>query len=248
MNGARTATTPDIYNKRHKYLTCGYVMYCENLVVHIPPILAIIGYFAYPTQYRISPAALYTGSILHNSALILFSAWSFVSLSKIIYREGVVIQSYYYFQNPEFDRILYFFHLSKYYEFLDTFLLYLNGKTPIFLQKYHHIGALVCWHLFYVYKVDGIWIPTVANAFVHTVMYSYYLGCLLKINVVRFLKKYITCLQLCQLWGTMVLCNVLYYQVETEQRRRLIWVCNFYNFGLIYGFSCFFYKNYLKRH
>jgi hypothetical protein len=60
---------------------------------------------------------------------------------------------------------------------MDTFLLYLHGKTPIFLQKYHHIGAVISWHLVYVYKVDAIWLPSLANSFVHTVMYSYYLGC-----------------------------------------------------------------------
>jgi hypothetical protein len=77
----------------------------------------------------------------------MFSAWTFVSLCNILYEYGIVCQSDYYFQIEKFDRIIYLFYLSKYYEFFDTFLLYLNGKDPIFLQKYHHIGAVICWHI-----------------------------------------------------------------------------------------------------
>ena len=58
----------------------------------------------------------------------------------------------------DFDTIVYLFYISKCESscdvFLDTFLLYLNGKTPIFLPKYHHMGAVLSWHLMYVYKVD----------------------------------------------------------------------------------------------
>ena len=136
---------------------------------------------------------------------------------------------------------------SKYYEFFDTFLLYLNNKNPIFLQKYHHIGAVVCWHLLYVYKVDSIWIPTFANSFVHTIMYSYYLGCLLKIKWIRFIKKYITYLQLTQLTVPNCLALYLYYPpVETVFNYQLILFFFAYVCGLIGLFIQFFYKNYVK--
>ena len=170
-----------------------------SLSCHLTPLLAIAGYLAYPKQLRINPSVLYFGSVMHNGLLVAFSAWTCVSLSQIIYHHGIVFQSNYYFQNAHFDRVIYWFYLSKYYEFFDTFLLYLNGKSPIFLQKFHHVGAVICWHLHYVYKVECVWIPSLANAFVHTVMYSYYLGCLLKISQVRFIQTYITSLQLLQL-------------------------------------------------
>jgi hypothetical protein len=215
-----------------------------DLSVHIPPLIAIAGYVAYPKQLRINPSLLYILSIIHNGALVAFSAWTFLSLSQIIYNDGLVIQPNYYFQNPHFDKVLYWFYLSKYYEFIDTFLLYLNGKTPIFLQKYHHIGAVICWHLGYVYKVDCLWIPSIANSFVHTIMYSYYLCCLLKINQVRFIKKYITTLQLAQLFSTMFLSNVLYIRDESPLNVAVIWVVNMYNIGLIICFIKFYNQNY----
>ena len=137
--------------------------------------------------------------------------------------------------------------MSKYYEFFDTFLLYLNNKTPIFLQKYHHIGAVICWHLLYVYKIDSIWIPTIANSFVHTIMYSYYLGCLLKIQWVRCIKKYITFLQLTQLTVPNFIALYLYYPPnETVFNYQLILLFFLYVCGLIILFIQFFYKNYIK--
>ncbi len=114
---------------------------------HIVPFVAIAGYMLYPKQLRIDAKLLRNLSIIHNLALIMFSAWTFVSLCNILYEYGIVCQSDYYFQIEKFDRIIYLFYLSKYYEFFDTFLLYLNGKDPIFLQKYHHIGAVICWHI-----------------------------------------------------------------------------------------------------
>ena len=60
---------------------------------------------------------LYFVSVIHNARLVAFSAWTFVSLSHVLYNDGIVLQSNYYFQNPEFDAIMYLFYISKYYEF-----------------------------------------------------------------------------------------------------------------------------------
>lgn len=48
---------------------------------------------------------------------------------------GVVFKPGYYFQYEDFDRIIFYFYLSKYYEFFDTFLLYMKGKDPIFFNR-----------------------------------------------------------------------------------------------------------------
>ena len=218
------------------------------MIINIVPLLAIIGYLAYPKNYRINMNLLYILSVIHNSILVIFSAWTFLSLSQIIYNEGIVFQSNYYLQNPVFDKIVFYFYLSKYYEFGDTFLLYLNGKTPIFLQKYHHIGAVIFWHLCYVYRVDCIWIPSIANSFVHTIMYSYYLGCLLKINQVRFIKQYITSMQLTQLILPNFVCLYYYHPpVENEFRYNLMLFFVAYVAILVILFGKFYYTNYLIK-
>lgn len=214
------------------------------MIQHLTPLLAIVCYLLYPKQLRIDSSLLHVLSITHNTILILFSAWTFVSLVHILYTDGVVFESKYYFQNPTFDTVIWWFYLSKYYEFLDTFLLYLNGKKPIFLQKYHHIGAVVCWHLCYYYTVDSIWIATILNSFVHTVMYTFYLCCLLKIDRVRVVKRYITRLQLCQLIP-QPLCLYLYGGIESEQ-----WILRFftaYTVGLVGLFALFYRQTYVAK-
>ena len=219
----------------------------SNISHHIIPLLAIVGYMVYPKQLRINPSLLHFISIIHNGLLVAFSTWTFMSLSQILYNDGIVFQSNYYFKNPNFDRIIFCFYISKYIEFFDTFLLYLNGKTPIFLQKYHHIGAVICWHLHYVYKVDCVWVPSIANSFIHIIMYSYYLGCLLKIKQVRFIKRYITSLQLIQLTVPNFIC--LYYYIppiETEFNYNLIKLFVGYVVILIILFSQFYYSNYIN--
>lgn len=212
------------------------------------PIIAIIGYVCYPKGLRINETVLYYISVCHNTTLIAFSAWVFFSVYGILEKHGFVFKPNYYFQDAEFDRIMYYFYLSKYYEFFDTFLLYLKGREPIFLQKYHHVGAVLAWHLAYVNKLDSIWIPSVANAFVHMIMYSYYLGCLLKIRQVKFIKPYLTCLQLVQLVGTMSLSNFYYTPPnESWKNYQVIWFVNLYNIGLIALFFDFFKKNYVEK-
>ena len=219
----------------------------HTLSCHITPWLGIAGYLAYPKQFRINPTLLYFLSVIHNAWLVAFSAWTFVSLSQILYNDGIVFQSNYYFQNPKFDTIMYLFYISKYYEFLDTFLLYLNGKTPIFLQKYHHIGAVLSWHLMYVYKVEMIWMATFLNSFVQTIMYSYYLGCLLKLNQVRFIKKYITSIQLCQFFILYV--NFYFYrpQIESWFNYYIIIFFASYGAGVIGLFGRFYYDSYIDQ-
>ena len=92
-------------------------IYTSHLSHHITPLLAITLYIAYPKQLRINPALLYNLSVIHNGFLVAFSAWTFVSLSQILYDNGIVFESNYYFEDPQFDMVIYWFYLSKYYEF-----------------------------------------------------------------------------------------------------------------------------------
>ena len=219
----------------------------NDLSSHITPVVAITCYLAYPKYLRINPVLLYKLSVIHNALLVMFSAWTFASLTNILYNEGIVFKSNYYFQNKHFDTIIYWFYLSKYYEFADTFLLYLNGKTPIFLQKYHHIGAVISWHLLYSYKVEMIWMASLLNSGVHTIMYSYYLGCLLKFNQVRIVKKYITTMQLCQFF--ILYSNFYLYRppIETWFNYGIITFFASYGLGIIWLFGKFYYDSYVVK-
>lgn len=215
---------------------------------HKTPIFGILCYLLYPKQLRINKDILYIYSIVHNLLLTIFSAFTFGSLVQILINDGLVFKSGYYFQNPNFVKIIHYFYLSKYYEFFDIFLLYLNGKTPIFLQKYHHIGAVIVWYLCFINQVDCIWIPTFVNSFVHTIMYFYFLCCILKINQVRYIKKYITTLQLAQLTISGYFGLVYYYPpIETQEKYNIILLFYFYVVILIGLFLQFYYKTYIVK-
>jgi hypothetical protein len=69
---------------------------------------------------------------------------------------------------------IYLFYLSKYYEFMDSFILLIKGRKPIFLQVYHHVGAVFIMYLSTVtWSCSGM-IFVAFNAPTHTIMYTYY--------------------------------------------------------------------------
>jgi hypothetical protein len=214
---------------------------------HLFPIAGIFLYMIYPKSLRISSDLLQRLSIIHNAGLVLFSAGIFISLSAVLVEKGLAFSTVHYFRNPRFDLLILLFYLSKYYEFFDTFLLYLKGKEPIFLQKYHHIGAVIVWHLCYVYKVDAIWMSSFVNSFVHTIMYFYYLGCLLKWSWVRSIKQYITSMQLVQLCIPSVITVWGYYPpAESPFNYGIILVFVTYVSVLVYLFGQFYVTNYIQ--
>ena len=57
---------------------------------------------------------------------------------------------------------------------LILFFILLKGGKPIFLQEYHHFGAVWSWFLPLYVDSSAIIIATLLNSFVHTVMYYYY--------------------------------------------------------------------------
>jgi len=148
---------------------------------------------------------------------------------------------------PYIKNLIFWFYISKYYEYFDTFLLYLKGRNPIFLQKYHHIGAVICWHLCYNNNVDMIIYGTLLNSGVHSIMYFYYLMTLFKINI-RGMRMYITTLQILQL-SVGGFCGLYYYYppIETKYNYGIIIFFNTYIVGLLYLFGEFMVLNYFYK-
>jgi len=71
-------------------------------------------------------------------------------------------------------RLCWIFLHSKTVEYFDTFFILLKGGTPIFLQEFHHFGAVWSWFLSLYVNSSIVIITTLLNSFVHTVMYLYY--------------------------------------------------------------------------
>jgi hypothetical protein len=188
-----------------------------------------------------------TFSIAHNAGLTLYSFYTFVSLFNVIWKTGAQSGHMIYMSDPHVRSLIYWFYISKYYEYFDTFLLYIKGVEPILLQKYHHIGATFCWYLCYTYNVDVGVYATLLNSGVHSIMYLYYLLCLLKVNI-RGLRMYITTIQIMQL-SAGILTGTYYFfpPVETYTNYAVILVFDAYIAGLLYLFGKFMVENYFPQ-
>jgi hypothetical protein len=88
-----------------------------------------------------------------------------------------------------FERIAYYFYLSKYVEFADTVFLLVTNKEVITLHYFHHLFAafgmsfdlytsmfclLLDMWILHVAQHDSIWIFVFFNSAIHTFMYFYY--------------------------------------------------------------------------
>ena len=67
---------------------------------------------------------------------------------------------------------VYLFYISKYYEFIDTWIVCLKGRKPLFLQLYHHIGAVIGMWLLYITHNPWVWVFLVFNSFINSIMYK----------------------------------------------------------------------------
>lgn len=212
------------------------------------PISINIFYIYFPKKeiQNINHSIIFNFSLIHNSFLHLFSLYIFVSLSSILYNYGIVAKRQYYFKIEGVDSLLFWFYISKYYEFLDTFILYAKKKEPIFLQKYHHIGATFMWHLGYVYKFDGILFSSLLNSGVHTVMYLYYYCSLFPIlsNKIKKYKIYITCSQVGQLFYGAFALPWYFFNIENMENKICILIFDLYIAFLLLLFVKFMLVNY----
>ena len=120
---------------------------------------------------------------VHNLVLAIFSLLCFINTAPIIYNlfanygfsEGICqFHTIYVSEISTFGYWSYLFYLSKYWEFIDTWIVMARGRKPIFLQEYHHIGAVIGMWGITVTKSSAGYLFIVQNSFIHTIMYTYY--------------------------------------------------------------------------
>jgi hypothetical protein len=247
----------NIYVKLFKYKN---IIFVNNIIfdmLNIAPIIGTIFYLYLSKMLKNSycnlnnkiakSKSLYYFTIIHNMTLTTFSFYTFISLCGIVFNQGILSGHVIFMSQPYIKNLIFWFYISKYYEYFDTFLLYLKGRNPIFLQKYHHIGAVICWHLCYIHDVDIIIYGSLLNSGVHSIMYFYYLLTLFKINI-RGMRMYITTLQILQLIVGGISGLYYYYPpTETKYNYGIIIFFNLYIAGLVYLFGEFMFLNYFYK-
>lgn len=218
------------------------------------PIIGTLVYTNFICPFNTVMKSIKTFSIFHNLFLALFSLYIFISLFNILWQKGLRFESKFYLvENPTTEneilcnKLIYYFYLSKYYEYMDTLILKAQGKKTSFLQTFHHCGAVISWYLGYYYKVDAVVIITILNAGIHTIMYTYYLLTSLKFKV-GFIKPLITSSQILQLLvGNTSTLYFYFPPVESIFNYKIIIFVNLYAIILIELFAKFYYDSYIKK-
>jgi len=116
---------------------------------------------------------IFSASCAYNVSPIIVSMFSNHSVLEIICDKKI---SDLYVNGTEstFGFWVHLFYLSKYYEFLDTFIVIACGKRPIFLQIFHHCGAVVGMWLVVISSSNVAYLWCMLNGSIHTIMYFYY--------------------------------------------------------------------------
>jgi len=163
--------------------------------------------------------------MFHNLFLAVLSAWMGSSMIYYTVTTGYKIwgEAYEPARDVGIAWVSYIFYLSKYYEFIDTYIMLIKGNLNqvSFLHVYHHFSTVIIFFL--VSKLapggDSHFCITL-NCWVHVVMYSYYfLTTVIKTPESR--KKYLW-------WGKYLT------QMQLTQ----------FFLNLVQAFWCFFYSPY----
>ncbi|KAL3899755.1 MAG: hypothetical protein SGCHY_001822 [Lobulomycetales sp.] len=133
----------------------GCAFYCLVLVLGWPR----------PDAPRPNPSSAVFKSLvlLHNILLAVFSAYIFARTAPqfLWFVRGYpsfdefLAGAYRGASWEEFSFYAWLFYLSKYYEFIDTFIVLAKGGKPIALQIFHHLGAVTSMWLLVLTKVPG---------------------------------------------------------------------------------------------
>ncbi|KAH9385738.1 uncharacterized protein NEMAJ01_0634 [Nematocida major] len=139
---------------------------------------------------------------LHNMGMSIFSMLVFKKTFEVVYT-GFCTMPFRAFiadadrsMQKQLAPWIWVFYISKYYEIMDTYILFLSQKESSFLQMYHHAGAIpACWLVSLSESYSG-WIWVVLNSFIHSAMYMYY--AMTVVGVRPPFKRLITFMQITQ--------------------------------------------------
>jgi len=141
------------------------------------------------------------------------------------------------------------FYVSKYYEFLDTWILVLKGKPASFLQVYHHTGVVLTMWGGVVSQSAWLQVVIMFNSVIHTFMYVYFFIKTISPKTEIKAAKYLTMAQITQfITGITVTLGVLWMgnDCDTISSRASLVALHVYGYGLIALFVAFANRKYKK--
>jgi hypothetical protein len=192
-------------------------------------------------------------------SLSIFSFYIFYNLYQSADTNYFIINISYFgklqIENNQIINLGWLFTYSKIWEFFDTWILLLMGKDTIFLQKFHHWGAVWGWYFVCLHKSPIILLISYYNSLVHTIMYFYYMSAIIcnnyRIKIPNYIRQIITSLQLLQFtYGIYTGTTEYLIKHYTEHHMHPTWIASFiFNIYvvIIMGlFLNFYYINYIR--
>lgn len=141
------------------------------------------------------------------------------------------------------------FYISKYYEFIDTWILVLKGKQPSFLQVYHHTGIAFCMWVGVLSQSAWLKYITLLNSVIHTLMYTYFLIKTISPKTEIKAAKNLTQAQIAQFF-TGIFCSfgilIMGNKCDTASSRFGLVCLQVYGYGLVALFVAFAKRKYKK--
>jgi hypothetical protein len=141
------------------------------------------------------------------------------------------------------------FYISKYYEFVDTWVLVFKGKKPSFLQIYHHTGIAFTMWGGVLSQSSWLMIVVLLNSVIHTLMYTYFLIKTISPTTEIKAAKNLTMAQIAQFY-TGLGCSygvfVMGDKCDTASSRFMLGCIHVYGYGLVALFMAFASRKYKK--
>jgi hypothetical protein len=195
---------------------------------------------------------------IHNFLLAVFSAvvaWNTWPIVWQHYHQYGAFHTYcdphgtLWSQPSDFGAWAFIFYISKYYEFVDTWILVLKGKPPSFLQVYHHTGIAFCMWIGVLSQSSWLKAVVLLNSVIHTLMYTYFLIKTIRPKTEIKSAKYLTQMQIGQFFtGIIYSAAVLFLgdECDTQSSRFGLACLQIYGYGLIALFMAFAKRKYKK--
>jgi hypothetical protein len=204
---------------------------------------------------------LKTFSFIHNLVLCGFSVFIFIRLYKLLKTNYLMFDHVYLntydYKDDVYDKLMHYnklFAYSKILEFVDTFILELMGKKPIFLQTFHHFGGVFAWFFALNSGTIMLSIVTMYNSLVHSFMYAYYAITIIlnsfKIKIPNYVRLILTTMQithqfLCYYYSAIYLI-INYNHIFTHYQYNSVLFFELYGTIIIILFLKFYYDNYIR--
>lgn len=198
----------------------------------------------------------YPLKFFYNVSQIFICAYLSVSSLIIAIENGYSFCCNEYKRNdPVVAELMWIFYITKIWDFWDTIFIVLGKKWRqlSFLHVYHHFSVLIiCWLQLNVLYDGDSYLFILLNAFVHTIMYTYYFICMhTKIpgtneSLKIWWKSSLTMIQMIQFVTLMSSGVYAYIKDCPSYNHRLSSLCVWYTATLLFLFASFYSMSYRK--